>query len=134
LGDGGADLVVAAGSRSNDHLGSGRNEAAYAALQAAVAKRLAAGQGEPGLGLAELSGAEPLSIVSSRAAHLRNGLYRAYELFGFDNPVGGDEDELRVIAETGMVCVWHAELNRRLPVLAKPTFRKEPTRHQRRPS
>jgi hypothetical protein len=128
------------GSRSIEHLGSARDEAALAALKAAAVQRLAAGQAELDLGVAVRSGSEPLPITSSRAAHLWEALCRAYEVLGFDKATGRDEvfcqlvcariieptskaDSLRVLAETGVAGPSYPTLNRRLPVFAKPTFR-----------
>jgi hypothetical protein len=72
------------GSRSIEHIGSAHDEAALAALKAAAAQRLAAGQAELDLGVAARSGSEPLPITSSRAAHLWDALCRAYEVLGFE--------------------------------------------------
>jgi hypothetical protein len=67
-GDGGADrVVVSAGSRSIEHLGLAHDEAGLAALKAAAAERLAAGQAELDLGVAGRPGSEPLPITASRA-------------------------------------------------------------------
>jgi Transposase DDE domain len=57
------------GSRSIEHIGSAADEAALAALKAAAAQRLAAGQAELDLGVTTQSASEPLPIISSRAAH-----------------------------------------------------------------
>jgi hypothetical protein len=128
------------GSRSIEHLGSAHGEAGLAALKAAAAERLAAGQAELDLGVAGRPGSEPLPITSSRATHLWEALCRGYEVLGFDKAAGGDEvfrqlvlariieptskaDSLRVIAETGVAPVSYPTLNRRLPVFAKPVFR-----------
>jgi Transposase DDE domain len=128
------------GSRSIEHLGSAHDEAALAALKAAAAQRLAAGQTELDLGVAGRSESAPLPITSSRAAHLWDALCRAYEVLGFDAAARGDEafrqlvlariieptskaDSLRVIEETGMAAASYPTLNRRLPVFAKPAFR-----------
>jgi hypothetical protein len=32
-----------------------------------------------------------LEIVAPKASHLWDGLYRAYQILGFDNATGGDE-------------------------------------------
>jgi hypothetical protein len=107
------------GSRAIEHLGSAHDEAGLAALKAAAAQRLAAGQADLDLGVAERSGSEPLPITSSRAAHLWDALCRAYGALGFDTAAGGDEvfgqlvlariieptskiDSLRVLDETGV--------------------------------
>jgi hypothetical protein len=128
------------GSRKIEHLGSAHDEAGIAALKAAAAQRLAAGQAELDLGLAERSAAEPLPITSSKSALLWEALCAAYARLGFDGAAGGDEvfqqlvlariieptskaDSLRVIEETGVAPVSYPTLNRRLPVFAKPAFR-----------
>jgi hypothetical protein len=128
------------GSRSIEHIGSAHDEAALAALNAAAAQRLAAGQGELDLGVAARSGSEPLPITSSRAAHLWDALCRAYDALGFDKAAVGDEvfrqlvcariieptskhDSLRVLEETGVTPASYPTLNRRLPLFAKPGFR-----------
>lgn len=128
------------GSRKIEHLGSAHEEAAIAALKAAAAQRLAAGQAELDLGLSERSAAEPLPITSSKSALLWEALCAAYTHVGFDEAAGGDEafrqlvlariieptskaDSLRVIDETGVAPVSYPTLNRRLPVFAKDEFR-----------
>ena len=80
------------GSRSIEHLGSAHDEAELAALKAAAAQRLAAGQAELDLGAGATGPAsEPLPITSSRTAHLWDALCRAYDVLGFDQAAGGDE-------------------------------------------
>jgi hypothetical protein len=128
------------GSRKIEHLGSAHDEAGVAALKAAAAQRLAAGQAQLDLGLAARSDSEPLPITSSKAAQLWDALCCAYEVLGFEEAVGGDEvlrqlvlariieptskaDSLRVVEETGVAPVSYPTLNRRLPVFAKPGFR-----------
>jgi Transposase DDE domain len=128
------------GSRSIEHLGSARVEAELAALKAAAAERLAAGQGELDLGVAAQPGSAPLPIISSRAAHLWDALSHAYDVLAFDKAAGGDEvfrqlalariieptskaDSLRVLDEAGIAGPSYPTLNRRLPVFAKPVFR-----------
>jgi len=128
------------GSRSIEHLGSAHDEPGLAALKAAAVQRLAAGQAELDLGIAERSASEPLPITSSRSAHLWDALSRAYDVLGFDAAAGGDEvfrllvlariieptskaDSLRVLDETGVAGPSYPTLNRRLPTYAKPTFR-----------
>jgi hypothetical protein len=127
------------GSRSIEHIGSAHDEAALGALNAADAQRLAAGQGELELGVTTQSASEPLPITSSRAAHLWDALWRAYDVLGFDQAAGADEvfrqmvlariieptskaDSLRVLDETGVAGPSYPTLNRRLPVYAKPGF------------
>jgi hypothetical protein len=79
------------GSRSIEHLGSAHDEAGVAALKAAAAQQLAAGQAELDLGMAERSASEPLPITSSRSAHLWDALSRAYDVLGFDAAANSDE-------------------------------------------
>ncbi|GAA4759460.1 hypothetical protein GCM10023217_34780 [Gordonia alkaliphila] len=54
------------GSRSIEHIGSAHTDDEYAALKAVAARRLAAGQGELDLGIADVvpASAEPLPRVS----------------------------------------------------------------------
>jgi Transposase DDE domain len=128
------------GSRSIEHFGSAHDEAGVAALKAAAAQRLAAGQAELDLGVVKRSESEPLPITSSRSAHLWDALCRAYEILGLDQAAGDDEvfrdlvlariieptskaDSLRVLDETGVAGPSYPTLNRRLPVYAKPGFR-----------
>jgi hypothetical protein len=128
------------GSRKIEHLGSAHDEVGVAALKAAAAQRLAAGQAQLDLGLAERSESEPLLITSSKSAHLWEALCAAYGLLGLEKAADGDDafrqlvlariieptskaDSLRVIAETGVAPVSYPTLNRRLPVFAKPVFR-----------
>jgi len=128
------------GSREIEHLGSAHDDAGVAALKAAAAQRLVAGQAQLDLGLAARSQSEPLPITSSKAAQLWDALCAAYEILGFDEAADGDEafrqlvlariieptskaDSLRVIEETGIAPVSYPTLNRRLPVFAKPSFR-----------
>jgi hypothetical protein len=90
-----------------------------AALKAAAAERLAAGQAELDLGVPGQPGSAPLPITASRAAHLWDALCHAYDVLGFDEAAGADEvfrqlvlariieptskaDSLRVLDETGV--------------------------------
>lgn len=68
------------GSRSIEHIGSAHDEAELAALKAAAAERLAAGQSVLDLGLAASAGSEPLPITSSQMTHLWDGLCAAYRI------------------------------------------------------
>lgn len=128
------------GSRKIEHLGSAHDESGIAALKAAAAQRLAAGQAQLDLGLAERSASEPLPITSSKSALLWEALCAAYDYVGFAGAADFDEafrqlvlgriieptskaDSLRVIEETGVAPVSYPTLNRRLPVFAKPAFR-----------
>jgi hypothetical protein len=125
------------GSRNIKHLGSAHDDVGVAALKAAGAQRIAAGQDQHELGLAARVEAEPLPITSPRAQHLWTALASVYDLLGFDEAADGDEvfrqlvlariieptnkaDSLRVIEEAGITAVSYPTLNRRLPVFAKP--------------
>jgi hypothetical protein len=128
------------GSRKIEHLGSAHDQAGVAALKAAAAQRLAAGQAQLDLGLAARADSEPLPITASKAALLWEALCCACEILGLDEAADGDEafrqlvlgriieptskaDSLRVISETGVEPVSYPTLNRRLPVFAKSVFR-----------
>ena len=78
------------GSRSIEHLGSAHDEAELAALKAAAAERLSAGQAVLDLGVAGPPGSEPLPITSSRMTHLWDGLCAAYRVLGFEVVTKGD--------------------------------------------
>ena len=125
-----------------EHMGSAHDEAELAALKAAAAERVAAGQQVLDLGLAVAAGAGPLEIVASRAGHLWDALCRAYDSLGFDRAAGGDEvfrvlvlariiestsklDSLRVLEETGAAAPSYRTVTRRLPQYAKPLWRQE---------
>ena len=73
------------GSRSIEHLGSANDEVELAALKAAAAERLAAGQAVLDLGMAGPPGSEPLPITSSQMTHLWDGLCAAYRVLGFES-------------------------------------------------
>ena len=79
------------GSRKIEHLGSAHDDAGVAALKAAAAQRLAAGQAQLDLGLVERSADEPLPITSSKSAHLWEALCTAYEHLGFAEAADADE-------------------------------------------
>ena len=130
------------GSRRIEHIGSARDDAELAALRAAAQQRLVEGQGELALGLDTTAavGPGPLTIVSSRMAHLWDALCRAYDTLGLDVAAGGDEafrqlvlarvieptsklDSLRVLGEVGLVAASYATLKRRLPVYAESAWR-----------
>src|SRR4029077_7091325 len=124
-----------------EHLGSAHDDAEVEALKDAARQRMAEGQAALDLGLNTTGvDGEPLEIVASKASHLWDGLYRAYQILGFDNATGGDEvfrdlvlariiepaskqDALRVLAETGLESVDYRTVTRRLPVIAKPAVR-----------
>jgi hypothetical protein len=128
------------GSRSIEHLGSAHDEAELAALKAAAAERLAAGQAALDLGVAGPPGAEPLPITSSQTTHLWNGLCAAYRILGFESAAKGDNvfrnlvlariieptskiDAARVLGEVGVEPASYATIKRRLPVYARPSWR-----------
>lgn len=80
------------GSRDIEHIGSAHDDAEVAVLKAAARQRMAAGQGELDLGLADnpdVGG--PLEITSSRMACLWDALSCVYDVLGFDAAAGGDE-------------------------------------------
>lgn len=110
-GHGGADRVVVSARVSLDRAPrSAHDEAGLAALRAAPAQRLAAGQTKLDLGVAERSASEPLPITSSRSAHLWDALCRAYDVLGFDAAAGADEvfRQLvlaRIIEPTSQTCI-----------------------------
>ena len=128
------------GSRSIEHIGSAHDEAELAALKAAAAQRLAAGQTELELGLSGVADAGTLPIMSSQMTHLWDGLCAAYRLLGFESATKGDTvfrdlvlariiepssklDAARVISEVGVEPSSYATIKRRLPVYAKPAWR-----------
>jgi hypothetical protein len=77
------------GSRTIEHVGSAHGEQELAALKAAAAERLAAGQAELDL-VVSVVGSGPLPIVSSRMSYLWDGLCATYEVLGFDSATQGD--------------------------------------------
>ena len=128
------------GSRSIEHLGSAHDEADLAALKAAAAERLSAGQAVLDLGVAGPPGSEPLPITSSQMTHLWDGLYAAYRVLGFELVTKGDNvfrdlvlariieptskiDAERVLGEVGVQAASYATLKRRLPSYAQPSWR-----------
>jgi hypothetical protein len=128
------------GSRSIEHLGSAHDEAELAALKAAAAERLAAGQAVLDLGVVGPPGSEPLPIASSQMTHLWDGLYTAYRVLGFELVTKGDNvfrdlalariieptskvDAERVLSEVGVQAASYATLKRRLPSYAAPSWR-----------
>ena len=128
------------GARSIEHVGSAHDAVELAALNTAAARRLIEGQQtlDFDVGDAEIVGG-PLEIVSSRMAHLWDGLYAAYSRLGFDRATDGDDvfrdlvlariieptskaDSLRVLAETGVDTVSYRTLTRHLRLFAAPAF------------
>ena len=128
------------GSRSIEHIGSGRSDAELAALQAAAAERMAAGQGQLDLGLEQQAGSGPLPIISLQMSYLWDGLCAAYEALGFTSAANNDTvfrdlvlarvieptskiDSLRVLGEVGVPAASYATIKRRLPAYAKDSAR-----------
>jgi hypothetical protein len=128
------------GSRSIEHLGSAHDEVELAALKAAAAARLTAGQTELDLGLT--AGVEPgtLPITSSRMSHLWDALVAAYRVLGFESATKVDNvfrdlvlariieptskiDAARVLTEVGVDAASYATVKRRLPIYAQPSWR-----------
>ena len=128
------------GSRSIEHIGSAHDEVELAALKAAAASRLAAGQTELDLGLS--AGVEPgmLPITCSRMSHLWDALCAAYQVVGFESVSKGDNvfrglvlariiertskiDAARVLGEVGVDAASYATVKRRLPPYAEPGWR-----------
>jgi hypothetical protein len=81
------------GSRDIEHIGSAHDEKELEILKAAARQRLAAGQGQLGLGLDDAAGrgGGPLPIRSSRMGHLWDALSRAYDVLGFEAATDADE-------------------------------------------
>jgi hypothetical protein len=128
------------GSRSIEHLGSAHDGAELAALKAAAAERLSAGQAVLDLGVAGPPGSEPLPITSSQMTHLWDGLCAAYRVLGFEAVAKGDNvfrdlvlariieptskiDAARVLSEVGVEPASYATIKRRLPIYARPSWR-----------
>lgn len=128
------------GSRSIEHLGSAHDDAELAALKAAAAERLLAGQAVLDLGVAGPPGSEPLPITSSQMTHLWDGLCTAYRVLGFESATKGDNvfrdlvlsriieptskiDTARVLGEVGINPASYATVKRRLRIYAQPSWR-----------
>jgi hypothetical protein len=128
------------GSRSIEHLGSAHDDVELAALTAAAAERLAAGQTELDLGIS--GGVEPgtLPILSSQMTHLWEALCAAYRILGFESATKGDDvfrdlvlariieptskiDAERVLSEVGVGPASYATVKRRLRGYAQPGWR-----------
>ena len=71
------------GSRSIEHVGSAHDDHELAALKAAAATRLAAGQTELDLGVGAAVGSDPLPIMSSQMSYLWDALCTAFLRLGF---------------------------------------------------
>src|ERR1700755_3404854 len=78
------------GSRSIEHLGSAHDEVELAALKAAAAERLAAGQTELDLGLSGHLEPGRLPILHSQMTTLWQALCTAYRVLGLASATKGD--------------------------------------------
>jgi hypothetical protein len=129
------------GSREIDHLGSAHSDAEVELLKAAARQRLAAGQGELGLGLRPDAdgGSGPLPITSSRMGHLWDALAYGYAVLGLE-AAAGDEvfrdlvlariiepasklDSARVLEEAGVTPASYPTVCRRLRTYARDSWR-----------
>ena len=130
------------GARQIEHIGSAHTDAEVAALKAAAADRLAAGQQQLDLGLVSASGAGPLPITSSRMAVLLDAITAVYDELAFSSIPNSDSvfrdlvaariieptsklDSLRVLAEAGVTPASYATVKRRLPIYADASWRQE---------
>lgn len=130
------------GSRQIEHIGSAHTDAELAALKAAAADRLAAGQQQLDLGLVSASGAGPLPITSSRMAVLLDAITAVYDELGFSSIPNSDSvfrdlvaariieptsklDSLRVLVEAGVTPASYATVKRRVPIYADTAWRQE---------
>jgi hypothetical protein len=128
------------GSRSIEHLGSAHDEVELAALKAAAAERLAAGQTELDLGIAGHLEPGTLPILSSQMTPLWDALCAAYRFLGFESATKGDTvfrdlvlariieptskiDAERVLSEVGAAPASYATVKRRLRGYAQPRWR-----------
>lgn len=119
------------GSRSIEHIWSAHTDDECAALKAAAARRLAAGQGELDLGIADVVPVsdEPLPIQSSRMGHLWDGLEYVYRELVFDDATCGGLvvrdlvltriieptsklDSIRVLEQVGVPAMSYPTMNR----------------------
>jgi hypothetical protein len=130
------------GSRRIEHLGSAHTPAEVELLKAVARQKLAAGQGVLDLGLDTTAPGGPLPITSSRMGCLLDALAHAYDVLGFTAAAGGDGvffqlvaarviepvsklDSLRVLEEAGLAPVSYPTVNRRLPVYARESWRRQ---------
>jgi hypothetical protein len=128
------------GSRSIEHLGSAHDEVELAALKAAAAERLAAGQTELDLGISGHLEPGTLPILSSQMTALWEALCAAYRVLGFESAAKGDTvfrdlvlarlvepsskiDAERVLGEVGASPASYATVKRRLRSYAQPGWR-----------
>jgi hypothetical protein len=128
------------GSRSIEHLGWAHDEVELAALKAAAAEWLAAGQTELDLGVAA-GHVEPgtLPILSSQMTQLCDAVCAAYRILGFESATKGDNvfrdlilariieptkiDAERVLSEVGAAPAPYATVKRRLRGYGQPRSR-----------
>lgn len=129
------------GSRKMDHIGSAHTPEDLEVLRAAARQKLVAeGQEELDLGDGRPR-REALPIRSSRAQHLWDALTAGFTAVGFDRAVGADEvfrqlvlarlieptsklEAIRVLEEMGIPAPSYRTIERRLPVFAKPQWRR----------
>jgi hypothetical protein len=128
------------GSRSIEHLGSAHDDVELAALKAAAAERLAAGQTELDLGISGHLEPGTLPILFSQMTPLWETLCVAYRALGFESAAKSDNvfrdlvlariieptskiDAERVLTEVGLSPASYATVKRRLPRYAKPGWR-----------
>jgi Transposase DDE domain len=130
------------GSRSIEHLGSAHDEVELAALMAAAAERLAAGQTELDLGISGHLEPGTLPILSSQMTALWQALCAAYRVLGLESATKGDNvfrdlvlariiepsskiDAERVLGEVGAASASYATVKRRLRGYAQPSWRQK---------
>jgi Transposase DDE domain len=130
------------GSRSIEHLGSAHDEVELAALMAAAAERLAAGQTELDLGISGHVEPGTLPILSSQMTALWQALCAAYRVLGLESATKGDNvfrdlvlariiepsskiDAERVLGEVGAASASYATVKRRLRGYAQPSWRQK---------
>ncbi len=128
------------GSRSIEHLGSAHDDVELAALKAAAAERLAAGQTELDLGISGSLEPGTLPILSSQMTHLWEALCAGYRMLGFESATKGDNvfrdlvlariiepsskiDAERVLSEVGATPASYATVKRHLRGYAQPGWR-----------
>ena len=126
--------------RPIEHLGSAHDEVELAALKAAAAERLAAGQIELDLGISGHLEPGTLPILSSHMTPLWEALCAAYRVLGFESATKGDNvfrdlvlarivepsskiDAERVLGEVGAAPASYATVKRRLRSYAQPGWR-----------
>jgi hypothetical protein len=128
------------GSRSIEHLGSAHDDFELAALKAAAAERLAAGQTALDLGISGHLEPGMLPIMSSQMTALWDALCGAYRVLGFESATKGDNvfrdlvlariiepsskiDADRVLGEVRAAPASYATVKRRLRGYAQPAWR-----------